>query len=373
MTEIITKKYLINGPINVIRLTNGIKVLYIFGDYHLAPDWQSECPINDKYETMDIDKFISLFIKTEKTKHFDLFAEMYPKYFNEQQYPQRGKYIHNFMKLFQAKLKKSDNEVKINTMYPNFRFHFMDIRGTIPLFEPIFYFFKNFDHSNNITYSKIRFHLFEHIQNLEEIINYLKSKSNRYIDKLKNKYSNKDIKDKINKLYEELITNLINLKQISVETYNALKEHFKTNDKLNELLNKNMLFIENHSMDIMVVLTDLYFIRRFLDKKYIMNSILYTGNFHLCNITYLLVKYFDFQITNVYYYNNIINPDPKKLENKVLSLKSHNYNYIVELDKDLKQHINNMSKSTISPAIAPLPKETVYQCVNLMKFPDNFS
>ncbi len=52
---------------------------------------------------------------------------------------------------------------------------------------------------------------------------------------------------------------------------------------------------------------DLFILRRFLDKNYITNTIAYTGAGHSVNLIRLLVKYFDFDITNYSYLkeNNI--------------------------------------------------------------------
>lgn len=50
--------YLINGPNNVIRLSNNEKVLYIFGDVHIPVNYQKECLLNDNYNSIDIDKLI---------------------------------------------------------------------------------------------------------------------------------------------------------------------------------------------------------------------------------------------------------------------------------------------------------------------------
>jgi len=46
---------------------------------------------------------------------------------------------------------------------------------------------------------------------------------------------------------------------------------------------------------------DLYKLRRFLDKDYITNAISYAGGHHSSNYVRLLVKYFDFKITNYSY------------------------------------------------------------------------
>ena len=42
-------EYLINGPNNVVRLADGNKILYIFGDYHFATEHQKECELDDNY------------------------------------------------------------------------------------------------------------------------------------------------------------------------------------------------------------------------------------------------------------------------------------------------------------------------------------
>ena len=66
-----TKKYHINGPNNVVRLEKGNKVLYIFGDYHIPVKQQTECNFSDDYQSIDFDKFIFQFMKTEKMKQIN--------------------------------------------------------------------------------------------------------------------------------------------------------------------------------------------------------------------------------------------------------------------------------------------------------------
>lgn len=51
-------------------------------------------------------------------------------------------------------------------------------------------------------------------------------------------------------------------------------------------------------LNIYVFIMDLYFLRRFLDKDYITNTIAYTGYLHTFNYLFILVKYFDFKITH---------------------------------------------------------------------------
>ena len=35
INQSITQRYNINGPVNIIRLTNNDKLVYIFGDHHI--------------------------------------------------------------------------------------------------------------------------------------------------------------------------------------------------------------------------------------------------------------------------------------------------------------------------------------------------
>ncbi len=63
-------------------------------------------------------------------------------------------------------------------------------------------------------------------------------------------------------------------------------------------------------------LMDLFLLRRFLDKDYITNAITYTGAGHSVNYIRLLIKYFDFDITNCSYIkDNDINSAIEKIKN----------------------------------------------------------
>ena len=57
-----------------------------------------------------------------------------------------------------------------------------------------------------------------------------------------------------------------------------------------------------------------------MDKKYITNVITYIGLYHLIQIVYFLVKYFDFNITPVYHSDISID----KLEEKIRKSSSFN-------------------------------------------------
>jgi hypothetical protein len=69
-------------------------------------------------------------------------------------------------------------------------------------------------------------------------------------------------------------------------------------------------------MDLHSIIMDIYFLRRFLDKEYIVNAVAYTGIYHSINYIYFLVKYFKFKITDCAYVKDNIGLDKM---NKIIS------------------------------------------------------
>ena len=350
----ITKKYLINGPNNVVRLSDGNKVLYIFGDYHIDPNYQTECIYNDKYDSLDIDKYLLLFMKTNKNIKYDIFHEFDEKYHyrlnNDKNQFYKRKYIDNINKLFSLNIKNK---------YTLFKFHYMDIRDNIFLFDIIENYIKN---NLFLDYDFIGKDVIQKLNNLKIIIKVFLSslKKNKYIIKILNKYNNINIKNKINNIYDLLfnkkfkfLLKKINklIKFIKLNCYNEIANVNNINNDINikidnELSNNALIFL-----DLNVILTDLYFLRRFLDKKYIKNGILYTGAAHLCNISYILVKYFNYNITH--------------------------FNYISDENININDYIKNLSNTDyINDLVNIFKKEIddkIYQCTDLFNFPDNFT
>jgi hypothetical protein len=363
--ENLTSKYLINGPNNVIRLTDGNKILYIFGDYHLDAQWQRECPIDDEYDSIDIDKLLLKFIKTEKDREFDLFIEwdnLNPELNNVY----RKRYIDQVYKLFNSKILLKKNQIVSNKNFSNFRFHYFDIRNSIKMIDDLLY---------DYSYSKLELpdNLYaidnivqmnnKLITNLKLLMEYLNSNENHYINKIKNEYSNLKVKKIMNKLLKSLI-------------FDNIKLAINNTIKINEYINKNIKIFKNILTkleiririesdiylkmfknkglisEICVVLTDLYFIRRFITKDYIKNGIIYTGASHMSDITYILTKYFNFKITNIFHKHNNFNL-------KIIpKLKTTNLDYINDMYINLDQ---------LDDYLQPI------QCVNLFNFPPNFS
>ena len=105
---------------------------------------------------------------------------------------------------------------------------------------------------------------------------------------------------------------------------------------------------------------DLYFLRRFLDKDYITNGIVYSGALHSADYINILVNLFNFKITHTAYAvtNNIVelndivkSYDPFSEKNKSLE-----YTAILFGTEDL---------------FLPFGYKSI-QCSDIAKFPPNF-
>ena len=76
---------------------------------------------------------------------------------------------------------------------------------------------------------------------------------------------------------------------------------FITLSHLKSTLEKTLYKLWNKFMDLRVLLTDIYAIRRIVDKPYCTNAIVYVGDAHAWNMLCLLTNYFDFSITHASY------------------------------------------------------------------------
>jgi hypothetical protein len=363
----ITKKYFINGPNNIIRLEKGDKIMYIIGDIHLELGDQNECKINKDYDSLNIDQFLVKFMKSTN-ESFDLFIENqmnWIDYYNNNNFV--DKYILETRKLFSKNTVFINDKIQKSTIFPNFRFHYFDFRFDLIEFTKIW------DLCDRIPpFSLIDTKIDEIIQILTlikvEIINFKnkldKNIENKFINKIYNKYNDVNIHNKIlnivdtyfkNNIHNLLVNNIDEILEYIYENYDLITNKFLSFDlKLNIKIEieKKISFTKKNFF-YLFELTDIYLIKRFLDKKYIKKSIVYTGMAHLSSITYFLVKYFDFKITHLYYLDESI----KSISDFEKIIKNDKVNYInindLLLNKDENDEIN--------------------QCINLLKFPNNFS
>ena len=169
----------INGPINIVRLegeVNGVKkVLHVFFDVHLSPNYQTEC---SGVDNIDIHQFFRTeFNKLDKSKKYDFFFEDNPSLLYRDKFIYRGKYIEQVTKLFRQKRKS----------FNNVRFHYIDIRDYVSPEQ-----FKYYDTLLNLSEHKIDTNtvnnntefmkvLLKHLENVYKIsLNPIKKKKKKY-------------------------------------------------------------------------------------------------------------------------------------------------------------------------------------------------
>ena len=296
----------ISGPINIVRVEgsiNGIdKVLYLFFDWHVK---ETKC---SDYRSIDIvqlfDKFTNEAINFKN--EWDLFIEDDVNYVYNKSLVEKTNYVSIYIlelrNFFNNKYSESVNELVKKK--DNIRYHYFDLRMKLNYFN-IHDFLEdviNYKYAKSILYNKL-----ENIYNLILVdYDYIFKKEN----KINKKYNNSNlcniilnILDNINEEFKKLIQDfkeiMNDVKKESDNNYKKItKEGFY--DYYNEIGNKITNF---HIMyrKINSNIIDLYFLRRFLDKKYIKNSVIYSGADHSINIIHKLVKLFDFKITNVSY------------------------------------------------------------------------
>jgi hypothetical protein len=389
-----SKETFVTGPINTVRLEGMInkqkKVLYVFFDRHMPVTRQTECT---NIRSVEIKNYLieNFDLAKEKNITVDFMMEVYPTTVlipDMTKYEEKSKsgylwLMWKFVKQnFNIKLNnKKVNEIHLSKNFPNVKFHYVDFRelfmydllhGVFPQIGNYFdtycwcprqliqydvnYFIERFAYiDNRITYI---YNALYDIPITNELLllsdnkpiheNHDKLSFINIIRKIKTKYHNKDIQNKINNI-------------LNKEVKDGFDAYFKYNDEILTFLSKldfdkaldnvynfYTLFDKLYSqvVRISVSVVDLYFSRRFLDKSYITNAIVYTGAWHGCNHVYNLVKYFDFKITHASY---IYSSNIKDVQNIVK--KSTRY-------EDIEKYF--------------IEQET-YQCSDLSTFPEGFT
>lgn len=400
----------ISGPINVARLEgkiNGIdKVLYVFMDWHLGVDIQTEC---DDLFSPDIQKYFVYSFEglNKKDKKYDFFFEITPTRVVGEVENYKGKYIREVVKVFRRSFNydPTSNKVLTSKIFKNVRFHYTDIRDYAS-FDNIYDSFSNildyalsmlrntYTTPNSVAYIinflttvsekvKTLYNIILDIENKKVVIekqkmSVIKKETNdnekatlTYIlNKTMTKYENENIKkiirsfideeiktklmditnysDHIKKSFEKYRDSLIYPNQLNKDQYNGYWYGFSTitsRNMLVDIVNKIEILFDKYS-NCYARLMDIYFLRRFLDKDYITNGITYSGASHSICFIYVLVKFFDFKITHISYSSE------KNLDD--LAKKIHNIDFGDEID------------GLFYPP-------TLNQCSDMSKFPDNFA
>lgn len=352
-----------NGPINVVRLERKDKVLYLLFDIHLNVHRQSWCR---QTHTLDVHEYLErAFAHT--TEPLDFFIEAGEYIMDDE--PEKLYSRSNYMSTTQQWVSQAIEEKR---HAPNVRYHFMDIRDYFDNLEP------HTDTDIDLEAFAGKFKTI--LTSLQDLIQgaYEQKPSGLYVSrkdqkqmhvvsKLMHKYANKTVQQKIQALIKDKLLHLTELgltyverKMDKVRKWLAILEYpsdrfykksygigFHTQKKL-EL--KTQLFayrLFNLWLDVFIELTDLFFIRRFLDKDYIKRGILYAGGFHCINIIMILVRYFGFKITHGHY----LSMDPPRLT----------------------RYMRNTEKADVYSLMRHLYPEELVQCTPMETFPLHFS
>lgn len=390
----------INGPINLVRLEgyvakNKKKVLYLFLDFHLSVDTQTQCT---NLFSLDINKYLIQKMKSlnNSKKKYDFFIEIVPSDIvidSEKIADKKQRYVDEVMK-DAIKIFTYDKEkdlVYTNNIFKNVRIHYLDIR--IFFGDDLDMMIKNILDNlvdGNII-DKIPY-ILNDLSNVEKIVDdyiiLLKGKytdvqkddsvvnprnknlitSKYLINKITTKYKYPENKTKINEMLMQQIDEFVKYRNIIKKTIEKINRYMRFSKKYNELgvdtndIHKfgygmhptttriietdiiNMMeYLDDLSIERFARFTDLYFLRRFIDKDYITNAIVYSGALH--SITYI-----DFLV--------------KKLNFKVTHANYHKYSM-----DDTNKIIKKISLYDIQELFYP---PVFSQCINVEKFPKNF-
>ena len=325
----------LNGPVNFFRLKNNEKEIYIFCDCLENMENKEEC---DDIESFNFDKYLKIFFEKNK-KNVDFMLESSKNIFVNKYNDKNNTYM--------IKIKKAFVDLKINNPYYKYlKIHYIDVDFETKMHE-IFKIVKNIDFYNfeiaivqlnniNILYEE-QLKIIKKFKTNEKseidkknildvvfykiIVKYNDKKNKKIINEYFDIMCYKRIKyvmTLINKLILILKNNKINNK-ITFEHVNKEKELFKQHIQFKynnvELTNKIKKLYDKITilmLDIGVYIMDCYFLRRFLDKEYIKNVIIYVSMFHSSNYLHFLVKYCNYKIIE---YEFIDNNNSKEFEN----------------------------------------------------------
>lgn len=303
----------------------------------------------------------------------------------------KDRYIDEVTKIFQTKYVKEGDKVKTTNINPLVRLHYLDIRDVIgidDIYKILFelgdriwsIFTLTYIDSKSIDYFINSINsILEKIIKIKNILNETIDKSEltpniiKLVDKLKRRYSHDDLRDSFNNYLNIFYKQADKLEEIirdMVAFTNANMTHIKNNSRIviehrnskHIQTGQNPYIMSDISKSIIgdwwllfslfinfgASVTDIYFLRRFLDKDYITNAIVYTGSSHSINYIYHLVKYHDFKITHASYSSE---SDLRKLNTKIKQVKSFDEYYKIE------------------QMLYPLE---FIQCSDLSQFPKNF-
>lgn len=389
----------INGPINVVRMEGSInnirKVIYLFMDEHLDIDKQTNC--NDP-NSIDIqDFFKKSFANLKNNKTYDFFLETFPSHsayeINElplfSQENEELIYLQNLWKFFYQYLKFDLDTNTVSSLFKNVRLHYLDIRDvwysflTSPLLFVKAQLNANHEYVPDMVNTAINV-ILEFMKTVETILStkkidkvikkqiiskleynivpFLTKSEYRkeyleqavyLLDKLLNKYQHNNVKKIINGYIDSFLIKWQQyIKDLTI-LYNNVKDlspnAYQDKVFINKL-DKDLDYFHTRINSYLVRLVDIYFLRRFLDKDYITNAIVYTGAAH--SVIYIcLLRQIGFKITHCFN----------------CSIKNIN-----ELNKAVSKIKNFPTEQDLFYLMDLFVTPNRSQCIDLSEFPDDF-
>lgn len=390
------------------NIDNTKKVIYLFMDFHEPIERQYDCNNVLSLDIKDyLVKVLKDLKGAKSNKTYDFLLEIFPTtiYF-EKHIMRKQRYINELSKFFSKLFSKDDKGRTIKPKHlPNIRLHYADPRGYFEGKKNIYnlsYYLLGYVHNMwetklinanslieitndvNIISNRIKFlnSLFlkqnkkpnitkKIIPDTDEEFHNLTEKeyddiSEYFVYKIKNEYTHNNIKKNINNIIkkylyktfidyfavEKKLFGIIKNIQSNIIKYTDLNKNGSYGTPTDEVidmlskLDKSINELFDKSTIVLVVIMDIYFLRRFLDKDYITNAIAYTGAAHSINYVYLLVKYFDFKITHYSYLS-----------------KSYDINKTHKFIKSIDDY--KLLKKIFFPNVFS-------QCSDLTSFPPNF-
>jgi hypothetical protein len=287
----------INGPINFFRLEYKKKIIYVYIDNNFN---HTEC---SSTKSIDIDKYLIKILKNTD-ENIDFILPYIKENKNLYEENKRDNYIIQINKLPDIINKKN-----INFIYK---------------IEQNKYIYKLF----NIILEYVNFFTI-HYQFVNRIIFDMK-KCKKYINKIiKNEYKNKfkfNINKELNNIKKK-INELINLLKINKNNLKYGKNEKLFFDLQSKIYNLLFVTISNNILFILYIIFNLSPIDSILNND--SKTIVYEQVYHGLILIYILIKYFNFKITNKFYSDSLIDKDMNK---KIKNLNM-NYETMIFLDK----------------------------------------
>lgn len=317
-------------------------------DTHNKINNQTKC---ESFDSQDISYYLYKMIK-ETTKPLDFFMEVRLSEIDEPITNKRDIYIIEVTNLFKSEFvveKIENNEiVRYSKSNSNVRLHYLDIRDKLGLFETSniakYDLAKAYKELSNTKYDeddKLDIYKKEIINYLNQIIDKIKELKNNldyviennlekydkitqkqkyYLNKIINVYLDGKLKENINEFiinnwnkFEKDFNHTCSGIQFCMDNWNIIDSddyHKAYCENMDMLVN----FIYEIVNDFFGLFTDIFLLRRILDKNYIDNCICYSGNQHSLNYIIFLVKYYNFEITHIDKIENDLNKIIEKIK-----------------------------------------------------------